>query len=216
MQATVMLAGMDQSHKRHEDALTKYRLVARYAEKTNQPALAAVAFNGMGETYEKMGEPEKAERMYGTALESSSEGDPPATPVMLNAMLNNANLAMVQERWPDAEGYYKSAEPLAFMQNATETRIRCMEQRGVAVYMQKRQQEALHLWEVGSSGARECNFPALEQSILKKQRDHYAFVKDDAAVARLDVRIADAASRTPPPAVYAHAHANGASHGGAA
>lgn len=195
MQAVLMLAGIDQSHKRHDDALNKYRLVATYAGKVNNPPLAAAAYNGMGETYEAMNRPQDAQKAYGVATQAAGEGGVPAAPVMLNTMLNTGNLAYKQERWGDAEGAYQNAEHLAGLQSSPKTRVQCMEQRGVAVYMQGRKDEALSVWDTAIVSARAGGFPDLEESVLGKQRDHYMAIKDDAGVARTEQRIAEARSR---------------------
>ncbi len=58
----MVLAGTDHANRRYPDALEKYELLLQYHAPMGNHTMAAVALNGMGEAYEKMGDLERARR----------------------------------------------------------------------------------------------------------------------------------------------------------
>jgi hypothetical protein len=190
LNCVLVLAGMDQSHRRYDGAMEKYECVFRSAVKIYNPVLATAALNGMGEVNEKKGDDDKAARCYAAAMESSGASTTPTNPAVFIATLNSANLAQKRQQWEDSEQYYNLAEHMAAAQSDPRTRIACMEQRGVAIYMQKRVPEAIQVWESAQSSAVAGGNSDMARSILNKELDHYRFAKDDQRANETQRRIA--------------------------
>jgi tetratricopeptide (TPR) repeat protein len=131
MGTLMIAAGSDFALHRYDAAMQKYELLLRYHAPLGNLAMAAVALNGMGETYERMGDIEQANAAYQAALVPASDGDPPAIPVLLNIVMNLGNLRMTQQRWDEAEGYWDSAQQLAAAARNAPLRVQALEQRGI-------------------------------------------------------------------------------------
>jgi hypothetical protein len=203
----LILAGMDQSHQRYDAAMEKYECVFRGATNIYNPVLATAALNGMGEVNEKKGEDDKAARCYAAALESSAASPVPTNPAVFIATLNCANLALRKEQWADAEQYYGLAEHMAAIQSDPRTRVSCMENRGVAIYMQQRVPEAFKVWDSAEYSAVAGNNHDLAESVLRKELEHYRLIKDEQGIASTQLRIAQVQRRDPLPST------NGSSNG---
>jgi len=204
LNCVLILGGMDQSHRRYDDALKKYDSVLRCAIKTDNQILATAALNGIGETLEKKGDNVGAERYYGAAIENSTTGPAPTNPAVFIATLNAANLAFKQEQWAEAEQYYIAAEQMSNVQSSPRTRVECMENRGVCLYMQQKVHEALTLWDFADACAVGGEFYGNAERIVQKRLDHFRHVKDDQNIYRSETRIAElrklAAANEPQPA----------------
>jgi len=131
MGTLLVAAGSDFALHRYDGALQKYELLLRYHAPLGNLPMAAVALNGMGETYERMGQVEQANTAYQAALVPASDGEPPAIPVLLNIVMNLGNLRMTQGRWDEAEGYWDSAQQLAAAARNAPMRVQALEQRGI-------------------------------------------------------------------------------------
>ncbi len=197
LNCVLILGGMDQSHRRYDDAIVKYDCVLRSATKLQNQVLAVAALNGLGEVMEKKGEDDRADKYFGAAI-TSSEGAPvPTNPALFMATLNSANLALRTQRWADAEHYYAAAEQMANVQSSPRTRVECMENRAVALYMQQKVPEALALWDFAEHCARGGEHFDLAERILRKALDHYRLLSDEPGISRTESRIASAQRREP-------------------
>ena len=98
----------------------------------------------------------------------ASRAPGPPIPVMLNVVLNLANLRMAQERWAEAEVYYDSAHQLATAQRDAGTKLRSIENLGHCQYMQGKMTEAVATWRAGAALAGELELPEQRESMLKR------------------------------------------------
>jgi tetratricopeptide (TPR) repeat protein len=97
MQSLLILAGMDSAHRRSEQALEKYNLLANYhCELGNLPSLA-LALNGMGEACAIAERPVEAREHFERALTPALEAED--LPSLTNITFNLARLHQGQREW---------------------------------------------------------------------------------------------------------------------
>lgn len=178
MQALLMTAGVDYAHGRHEQALQKYKLAFRFYEGTNNPPFAAIALNGMGEIHQATGDYLSAGALFESALGPATAGEPPAYPVLLNVVLNLANLRLAQEQWEEAEAYYDNADQVATIARNPPAKIQSLECLGYAKYQLGKVDEAIGTWELGAFIAGELHEPELQRNLLERLEYHYRSVGD--------------------------------------
>jgi tetratricopeptide (TPR) repeat protein len=174
----LVAAGHDMAFQRHAEALQKYTLLLGYHGALANTGLAAVALNGMGEVYERMGDLERANRSYEAALVPASHGAHPPVPVFLNVVLNLARLRAEQQRWADSEAYYDVGQQLATVARDPTTKVRCLEGRGVCQRQQRKHAEAVESWQGGLAIAAQLEQVDLCADLLERLRGHYADVGD--------------------------------------
>jgi tetratricopeptide (TPR) repeat protein len=170
----VVLAGNDFAFQRYAEALEKYELLLQYHAPMGNYPIAALALNGMGEVYEKMGDVERANESYEAALIPASHGDNPPIPIFLNVVLNLANLRLAQERWEDAEACYDMAQQLATVARNAPVKIRSLENLGVCQQRQGKLDEAARSWNDGAVIAAQLEDVELCRSLLEHLAAYYA------------------------------------------
>lgn len=173
MGALMMSAGSDLAMNRPEAALEKYEVLLRYHAPMGSHPMAALALNGMGESYEKLGEPEQAEAAYQAALIPASDGDPPSIPVLLNVVMNLANMRMGQERWAESEGYWDATQQLAAASRNAPLRIEALDRRGICQELQGKYPEAEESWNAGCIMAAKIEDAQLTETLLDRLRGFY-------------------------------------------
>lgn len=171
LQSLLSLAGLDLAHGRFREALQKYQLLLRYYQGTGQQTMTALVLNWMGEVYERSGNLPEAQRYYESSLTPAVESK--SEPVLLNILLNLANLKSKQEMWAEAEVYYDSAEKIATALRVPQAKILCLENRGVCEAMQKHKEKAITTWNEGATLARAFDEKLLLKNILTRLRDCY-------------------------------------------
>src|SRR5262249_48113582 len=159
-------AGMDYSYQRYAGALDKYHLLLKYHAGLGNAPMAAVALNGIGEVYQKLGNFKEAGRYFETALIPASAGADPPIPIFLNVTLNLASLCLEQRRWNEAEGYYDAAQNLAALARNGQVKIRSLENKGHSQAMQGKHREAIETWEQGVTIAENLGEESLRRSLL--------------------------------------------------
>jgi tetratricopeptide (TPR) repeat protein len=169
----LMLAGGDQANRRYAEALEKYELLLQYHAPMGNYVMAGVALNGMGEAYEKMGDLERASDSYQAALVPASHGEHPPIPVLLNVVLNLANLRYTQERWAEAEAYYDMAQQLATVARNAPVKIESLDFRGICQHRQSKVEEAEKSWYDGSVIAAQLEEIELCRRLVARLRQHY-------------------------------------------
>jgi tetratricopeptide (TPR) repeat protein len=174
LSSVLVMAGADVAIGRHEQAIEKYELLLQYHAPRGNLAMAAVALNGMGEAYEKLQNPGRAEECYHAALIPASHGDQPPIAVLLNVVLNLANLRFAQQRWSEAEPYYDAAQQLATVARDGGTKVRALERRGICQRWQGQMDEAERSWIDGSVIAAQLEDVALCRSNVERLAQHYA------------------------------------------
>lgn len=170
----MVLAGSDHANRRYSEALEKYELVLQYHAPRGNLTMAALALNGMGEAYEKMGDADGASESYLAALAPASLGDHPPIPVLLNVVLNLANLRLVQERWAEGEACYDMAQQLATLARNGPAKIQALEYRGVCQRQQGQIVEAEQSWYQGSVLAAQLEDVELCRRSVERLRLLYA------------------------------------------
>jgi len=159
---------------RHLEAIEKYELLLQYHAPKGNLAMAAVALNGMGESFAKLQDLGRAEECYHAALIPASHGDHPPIAVLLNVVLNLASLRFSQQRWAEAEPYYDAAQQLATVARDGATKVRALEYRGVCQRWLGKMDEAEQSWIDGSVIAAQLEDVALCRSNVDRLRQHYA------------------------------------------
>lgn len=172
LQSLLVLAGLDQAHRRHAEAMEKYRLLLRYYLTTRNHTLSALVLNGMGEVCERQGAQKQAQSYFESALTPAIEGK--AWPVLLNITLNLANLKHSQRQWREAEAYYDGAEKLATAQCISTVKIQCLENRGHCQHQQGRLEGALQDWSAAATLARKLSDQELLRQVLRRLKSLYA------------------------------------------
>jgi tetratricopeptide (TPR) repeat protein len=169
----MVMAITDCAHNRLPQALEKYELLLRYHAPMGNHSMAAVALNGMGEVYEKMGDIDRANESFEAALIPGSHGDNPPIPIFLNVVLNLANLQRSEERWEDAEAYFDLAQQLATVNRDPSLKIRSLENRGICQQRQGKLQEACKSWNDGLVMAAQLEDVELCRGLLERLREQY-------------------------------------------
>jgi tetratricopeptide (TPR) repeat protein len=169
----LMLAGGDQANRRYHDALEKYSLLLQYHAPMGNLSMAALALNGMGETYERMGDLESAADSFQAALIPATQAEYPPVPVLLTITLNLAGLRYGQERWAEAEGYYDLAQQLATAARNPPVKIECLEFRGICQHRQTKLEEAEQSWYEGSVIAGALEELELCRRLVARLRQYY-------------------------------------------
>ncbi|MFO1434505.1 MAG: hypothetical protein U1F76_31230 [Candidatus Competibacteraceae bacterium] len=174
MSSLLVSAGNDLAFERFPAALEKYGLLLQYYGSMNHYAMAAVAMQGMGQVYERMGDLVAANEAYQAALIPASQGEYPPISVFLNVILSLANLRMTQQRWDEAEGYWDAAQQLATVARDGPLKVRALEQRGVCQQRQAKLQDAVRSWRAGAVIAAQLQDARLCADSIERMRDLYA------------------------------------------
>jgi tetratricopeptide (TPR) repeat protein len=196
LQAVLITAGIDYAHKRHDQALQKYRLIFKFFAGKGELALAALALNGMGEVHLARGDKAEAAECFLAALIPSSEGQSPPLPVLTNVVLNLARLRASEENWADAEAYYDELQKLATVQRNPPLKVFAIENLGLARHEQGKVPEGLECWQIGATVAEKLELPEARKSMLERLRSHYRRTRDRAKAREVEEQLA-ATTSTP-------------------
>lgn len=147
MQALLVLAGIDSSHRRTPAALEKYELLANYHCKLgNLPALA-LALNGMGEACAIAERSDEARRHFERALTPAIDAQD--LPTLTSITFNLARLHQDQRAWALAIEYYDGLSTLAKASLNASLQLICHEQRGICQHESGQVDRALEEWRAG-------------------------------------------------------------------
>lgn len=171
LQSLLSVAGLDLSNRRYPEALKKFQILLPYYQGSGNHAMSALVLNWIGEVHDKTENPPEAQKYYESALTPAIESK--SEPVLMNIVLNLANLKSKQEVWDEAEIYYESAEKIATALRVPQAKIMCLENKGVCRYKQKNVEGALESWNNGITLARAMEEKYLLKGILQRLRDHY-------------------------------------------
>jgi tetratricopeptide (TPR) repeat protein len=179
MNHALILAGMDYSNRQYDRAFTQYDLVHRYAAATDNPTLAAIALNGLGEVKRALGQTDQAGDLMQAAIAPAAQASSPPVPVLLNLYLNLGELRYSQKRWEEAEVYLHGAGEFAFLMRDPELRLRSWKKLGEAQYEQAKIDDALKTWSNGAIVAGRLRRDAHQQDFVQRLQDHYARRRDE-------------------------------------
>ncbi len=176
-----IMAGNDFALGRYPEALQKYEMMLQYHAPMNNLPLAAVALNGMGEVYQRMGNLKEANDCYEAALIPASHGEHPPIPVFLNVVANLGNLCVEQMRWADGEAYYDMAQQLATAARNPASKIGALENRGYCQQQQGKVEEAVQSWNDATVIAAQLEDVYACRRLLQRLERYYAQAAGDAA-----------------------------------
>ena len=194
LQSMFLSAQRDFAFGRHDESLKKLEIFLRYHTAMGNAPMVALALNTVGEIHQKLGRVEQAGRCFEAAVEPACAGENPPLPVLLNVVLNLANLRMAQARFPEAEAYYDAAEKLATIQRNPSAKLQTIENLGYCQYMRGNAAEAAKNWQTGASVASKLGESESEKRLLLRLRDHYINVKQPALLQEVEARIATIAA----------------------
>lgn len=169
MQALLMLAFRDYSMRRLPDARQKFELLIRYYEKMQQPMYHALCLNGLGEVLERDGQDAAARARFEAALTPAGQ----APSVLLNVILNLANLSVKERRYQDGVSYFDLGHQLARKMLMAPLAIEALERKGQCLMALARREEAIPCWETGAQLARALNARPQLKRVLEQLRDAY-------------------------------------------
>jgi tetratricopeptide (TPR) repeat protein len=166
MQSLTLLAGMDSSHRRTDQALEKYELLASYhSALENLPALA-LALNGMGEACAIAQRPDEARVHFERALVPAL--DAKDVPTLSNISFNLARLHQGQRAWALAVEYYDGLSTLAKAALNAPLQLTCHEERGACLRELGQRDAALEEWRAGAELAEGVGMSDQELAFLKR------------------------------------------------
>jgi tetratricopeptide (TPR) repeat protein len=180
LQNLFMSAHVDYAHGRFDEALEKHGVLLTYYASTQDATMSALVLNAVGETHSRLGNAEQAGTCFELAFGAATQSAAPPVPVMLNVVLNLANLRLAQERWEAAEACYDSAQWLATAQRDAATKLGALENLGHCQYMQGKTADALTTWHAGAAVARELEMADVRRRLLERLASHYRNVADHA------------------------------------
>jgi tetratricopeptide (TPR) repeat protein len=178
LQSLFMSANIDYAHGRLGEALEKHGVLLKYYAGTQHATMSALVLNAIGEAHARLGNAEHAGAAFELAFGAATQSAVPPVPVMLNVVLNLANLRMTEQRWEEAEAYYDSAQQLATAQRDATTKLRAIENLGQCQYLQGKVPEALASWHAGAAVAGQLELPDLRRQMLERLAAHYERASD--------------------------------------
>jgi tetratricopeptide (TPR) repeat protein len=189
----LMLAGIDFSHARHERAIQQYEIVHRYAAAVDNPTLAAISLNGMGEVHRARGDAERAGDCFHAALAPAGQASEPPVPVLFSLYTNLGELRHSQGRWEEAEVFLRGAAEFALLLRDPAQRLRCWDLLGEAQAKQGKP-EATETWKAGAIVARKLGDEERFGAFAQRIREHLVAQRNQGGIARLMREIESAAA----------------------
>jgi tetratricopeptide (TPR) repeat protein len=190
VQAMFLSAQRDYAFGHFDEALKKHEVVLRYHAAIGNGPMAALVLNSVGEIHQRAGRPDQASRCFEAALEPACAGQHPPTPVLLNVLLNLANLRLAQNRFAEAEIYYDATEKLATVLRNPPAKIQSIENLGYCQYVQGKVNEALQNWKLGANIAGQLEQQDLQKGLLARLRHHYAGTNQAVELRAIDMQLA--------------------------
>lgn len=172
-----LLGGIDLAHCRFQPALDKFSLVLKFYAPLKNYAMAAAALNSMGEVYMRLGEHDKANEAFQSALIPASQGENPPLQIFLNASMNLGSLRMTQSNWPQAAGYWDIVQQVAVATRDVSMKIRALDQMGYCFYRLQNFSEAEKRWHDGAVLADAAKEKDLHITLLERRRSLYIETK---------------------------------------
>ena len=181
----LMLAGIDFSHGRYDRAIQQYDIVHQYAANSQNPTLAAIALNGMGDALRALGKVAEADVMMQTALAPAAAAPQPPIPVLFDLYSKLGELRLSQERWQEAEVFLQGAADFAMFLHDPDQRLRHLKLVGEAQYRQAKTTPALKTWYAGAVVAGKLRKDDEYRIFVRQLQSHYAAVGTAEDLARV-------------------------------
>jgi tetratricopeptide (TPR) repeat protein len=170
----LMLAGIDFSHGRYDRAIQQYDIVHQYAASSQNPTLAAVALNGMGDALRALGKVAEADVVMQTALAPAAAAPQPPIPVLFDLYSKLGELRLSQERWPEAEVFLQGAADFALLLHDPNQRLKYLKLLGEAQYRQAKTTPALKTWYAGAIVAGKLRRDDEYRGFVTQLQNHYS------------------------------------------
>jgi tetratricopeptide (TPR) repeat protein len=185
----LMLAGIDYSHGRYDRAIQQYEVVHKYAAATQNPTLAAIALNGLGDVLRSKGLVDEAGHMLQAAIAPAALAPQPPVPVLMDIYAKLGEVRHSQERWAEAEVFLKGAADFALLLRDPSQRLRSWKLLGEAQYKQDKTTEALKTWFAGAVVAGKLAMDADYDTFVQYLRNHYEQTSNQNDLARVMARV---------------------------
>jgi tetratricopeptide (TPR) repeat protein len=166
MQSLLILAGMDSAHRRTEQALEKYGLLASYHSELGELPLLALALNGMGEACALAERPVEAREHFERALTPAIEAKD--LPSLTSITFNLARLHQGLGEWRVAVEYYEGLSTLARASLNAPLQLITHEQRGVCLHELSQDEPALEQWRAGVTLAEGVGMQEQQLGLLQR------------------------------------------------
>jgi hypothetical protein len=186
----LMLAGIDFSHGRYDRAIQQYDIVHQYAANSQNPTLAAIALNGIGDALRALGRVAEADVIMQTALAPAAAAPQPPIPVLFDLYSKLGELRLSQERWPEAEVFLQGAADFALFLHDPDQRLKYLKLTGEAQYRQAKITPALKTWYAGAIVAGKLRRDDDYRVFVKLLESHYATLSAPQDFARVMDRVA--------------------------
>lgn len=178
LNALLLLAGGDFAHSRFDAALEKYSLILKYYSAMKNYALSAIALNGMGEVYQRIGDDDKANEAFEAALVPASHGDHPPLQVFQNVCQNLALLRAKAGNWEQSAQYWDCVQQLTVANRDASMKIRSLDQLGYCYYKANRLEDAEKQWAMGATFAASFENVELQNALLQRRKALYQELGD--------------------------------------
>ena len=169
----LMLAGIDFSHGRYDRAVQQYEVVHQYAAATQNPTLATVALNGLGDALRSQGKVDEAALALEAALAPASMASHPPIPVLFDIYMKLGEMRVSQRRWEEAEVFLQGATDFAYLLHDPDGRLRALKLLGEAQYEQAKTDVALRTWFAGAVVAGKLGKDDQRADFTARLRWHY-------------------------------------------
>jgi hypothetical protein len=191
MQALLMLANLDLANQRLQKAVDKFQVLATFYRNTQQPALFALAINGMGEVCARGGAVKQAQSLFESALTPAIDAQADGLAVLINIALNLGNLHLTQQRFAESIGYFQAVAEMAGVLCNAQLKIQCLETMGACHSALGEHKRAWERWREGLALARGLEVDLQQERLLQRLRDLYRalHMTDDLCRTEAELRV---------------------------
>lgn len=172
----MMLAGLDVSQGRFDQALARNQELLGYFYFTGQKQHQSIVLSNIGDIHYTQSRYPDAQKSYENAILISVEEK--AQPLVIYQSINLGNTHLMQKRYDEALIYYDSAEKLAEANKALPYQIQALEQIGVTKQQLGKPKEAAEAWEKAVELCKKFRYEMGMRSTLERLRDLYAGTGD--------------------------------------
>jgi len=167
--AQLALATLDYAHGRLPEAIGRYQRVFEFARETDNPAIEALALNGLGDIPHRQGKLELAQHWYECAIDPALAAQ---QPVVLATLVNNlASIAYQKEQFADSAQYYDSLCTIQGWLMNPVGKLQALEGRGLAQVKLGQAESALASFEEAALLGIGFALPALAKANLRHMRE---------------------------------------------
>lgn len=130
MQALMQLAALDHAHRRYPEAIEKYKRLHDFHAQQREPAMQAMALQGVGDALRRSGERAEARLRYQQGITLALRAR--ALPVLFNLTFASGEVSLELGDAREAEGFFALAARIAGALLNPSARAAALEKQGVA------------------------------------------------------------------------------------